>query len=350
VPGSWSWLPVSVTEFRDGDDGNAAYLAWTAANGHGYVINIQRSLNPSDARLHRAACRWINGTPSRGRGFVGSYIKVCSESVDELGQWAAVHAGSQIRACGTCRPAWTQDRARPSPEVPRTTRPSPQPTPPRTGALGVAPVSAAAMDRLVDACRSLPVRDYGYEQHDYMTNVLLTVLDLQMHNRVVERSTRHYWDQRQEQVRTLDDLGGLLARFPDDQEGNRAVARYLWGNDHWMRVHWLRGFARFLAEEDLRTQQALTEWARRSDYDRDFAGRVKYLGPAAYRWLVMRLGVDTVKPDAHLCRFVERNAGHAVSDAELVRVVTATARRLGQSPRELDAAIWEHERGEAGVV
>ncbi len=47
---------------------------------------------------------------------------------------------------------------------------------------------------------------------------------------------------------------------------------------------------------------------------------------------------------------VKRITGHAVSDAELVRVVTAAARRLDQSPRELDAAIWEHERGEAGVV
>ena len=83
-----------------------------------------------------------------------------------------------------------------------------------------------------------------------------------------------------------------------------------------MRVRWLRGFARFLAEEDLRTKEALTAWAWHSDFDRDFRGRVKYLGPAAYSWLVMRLGVDTVKPDVHLRRFVERVTGHPVSDAE----------------------------------
>lgn len=104
--GSWSWLPVSVTEFRDSDRGNDAYLAWTAANGgHGYLINIQRSLNPGDARLHHAACHWINGTGPRGAGFVGSYIKICSETLDELKQWAVAHVGSEIRGCGTCRPA-----------------------------------------------------------------------------------------------------------------------------------------------------------------------------------------------------------------------------------------------------
>ena len=51
-----------------------------------------------------------------------------------------------------------------------------------------------------------------------------------------------------------------------------------------MRVRWLLGFARFLAEQDLRTQEALTAWASHSDFDQDFRGRVKYLGPAAYSW------------------------------------------------------------------
>jgi hypothetical protein len=150
------------------------------------------------------------------------------------------------------------------------------------------PVTGAELDRLEDACRPLVVSEYRYEQHDYLTNVLLTVLDLQMHNRT--QSIRHYLDRRYEQVRTLDDLEELLAGFPDDRDGNTAVARYLWGNNHWVRAGWLRGLARFLAEENLRTQEALTLWARRSD------------------------------------------------------------RRLGHSARSLDAAIWEQERGETGAV
>ena len=36
-----------------------------------------------------------------------------------------------------------------------------------------------------------------------------------------------------------------------------------------------------------------------------------------------------------------RADGHPVTDGELVRAVTQAARRLGRSPRELDAAIWE---------
>jgi hypothetical protein len=60
---------------------------------------------------------------------------------------------------------------------------------------------------------------------------------------------------------------------------------------------------------------------------------------ATLRWVLG--SVDTVKPDVHLRRFVEDVVGHPVTDGELVRAVTQAARRLGRSPRELDAAIWE---------
>jgi hypothetical protein len=83
---------------------NDAYLRWTAMHSAGYVINIQKSLNPGDARLHRASCHWINGSPPRGDGFIGSYIKVCSDSLADLNAWASGRAGSTIRPCGTCRP------------------------------------------------------------------------------------------------------------------------------------------------------------------------------------------------------------------------------------------------------
>jgi hypothetical protein len=199
---------------------------------------------------------------------------------------------------------------------------------------------------LAEACRSLPERPWKHEERDYVTNVLVTVLDLQMNTVTVERSIQHYRDHRWGELRTLDQLAGLLRRFPDDKEGNRQLARYLWGNNLWTRAGRLRPLAAFLAGEQLQTQADLRAWARRSDYQRDFAGRVPGLGPAAYQSLLMRLGVDTVKPDVHVRRFVEEVVGHAVTDAELVRAVTEAARRLGRSSRELDGAIWE--RGALG--
>jgi len=46
---------MSAELFRDDDRG-----------GQGYVLNIQRTLNPSDARVHRADRPTITGTPPRG--------------------------------------------------------------------------------------------------------------------------------------------------------------------------------------------------------------------------------------------------------------------------------------------
>jgi hypothetical protein len=49
---------VSVELFRDDDQG---YLTWLSANAQGYVLNIQQTLTPSDARAHHARCSTITG-------------------------------------------------------------------------------------------------------------------------------------------------------------------------------------------------------------------------------------------------------------------------------------------------
>src|SRR5438477_4561069 len=119
------------------------------------------------------------------------------------------------------------------------------------------PLTQQEMDRLVDECRKLRIPEGGFVSedfepyNDYVTNVLLTVLDLQMQNVVVDNSIRHYNKFRRDEVRSLDDLGGMLARFQDSPEGNKAAAQYLWGNNHWTRIGWLRGLVQFLREQDL---------------------------------------------------------------------------------------------------
>lgn len=83
-----------MDQFRDDDHG---YLKWVTTHSHGCVINIQRTLNPADARMHRADCCTINGQPPRGRTWTEPYIKICSPSLDVLGQWAAKQPGSPIQ-------------------------------------------------------------------------------------------------------------------------------------------------------------------------------------------------------------------------------------------------------------
>jgi hypothetical protein len=90
---------MNVTRFDQNDRG---YLDWLAVNPNGYVINIERSVSGSDARLHRASCRTISGQPSRGNTWTGPYIKVCSNDIAALDGWATEATGAPIRRCGIC--------------------------------------------------------------------------------------------------------------------------------------------------------------------------------------------------------------------------------------------------------
>lgn len=87
---------MSAHEFRGDDTG---YLAWLAAHPAGHLINIERSYNPTNARVHHASCstlRRINGAQIDG------YVKVCADHLVDLETWAANHVGQAIQPCGRC--------------------------------------------------------------------------------------------------------------------------------------------------------------------------------------------------------------------------------------------------------
>jgi hypothetical protein len=111
----------------------------------------------------------------------------------------------------------------------------------------------------------------------------------------------------------------------------------------------LRALVAYLREVGVVDLDDLRAWAELSEFRRDFEGRVRYvadgrvygLGPAVFNWLVMRLGVETVKPDVRVRRFVETAIGRRTNDGEIVDAVTAAASALDVSPRRLDWSIWE---------
>lgn len=137
-----------------------------------------------------------------------------------------------------------------------------------------------------------------------------------------------------------------MRRWPDDQPGNTALAEYLWGYRQWTRAHLLRDLVAYFASIGVNDQASLRRWAATAEFTRDFQGRVRGLGPAVFQWLVMRQGVDTVKPDVHVHRFASRVLGRRLSDNDVVAVVVAAAGRLGRPAHRLDWAIWETSRAE----
>lgn len=172
----------------------------------------------------------------------------------------------------------------------------------------------------------------------------MTVLDFLMHTNVVDRAIRHFQDVRWDGVRTLEALESLLFRFPDEREGNTAVALYLWGYRYWTRVALLRRLVDYFRARGVTSQRALSQWARNSNYERDMKGQILGIGLAVYNWLVMRQGVDTIKPDVHLKRFVRSAIGRELADSQVVDALIRTAKELNMKAYQLDWNIWEHQR------
>ena len=200
--------------------------------------------------------------------------------------------------------------------------------------------------RLVNRCREIPPAKGIYLIDDYVRNMILTVLDYCMRTKAVERAHDYFVKTHGELIRTHHQLKDALLRFPATKEGNTAAARFLWNYRLWTRAQQLRGLLDYFEQRGVTTQEELKEWAREGDFDRDFRGRVPGLAFAVYKWLVMRQGVETVKPDVHVRRFAETTLGRRLSDQEIVGAFEAVARELSLRAYELDWRIWESQRQE----
>ncbi|MEZ5943938.1 MAG: HNH endonuclease signature motif containing protein [Planctomycetaceae bacterium] len=79
-----------------------SYLSWLESNPDGFVVNAENPPRVASTRLHRATCRHIS-TPERSNWTTTGYIKVCSNLIDELKQWAKGTVG-EVAPCGVCKP------------------------------------------------------------------------------------------------------------------------------------------------------------------------------------------------------------------------------------------------------
>lgn len=204
--------------------------------------------------------------------------------------------------------------------------------------------------KVTAAARVVPFTSSAYADTDFGTCLVSTVVDFQMHTTAVERALAHFEKARMDDLSTLGDFERRFAECPNTKDGNEQLAVKLFGYKMWTRVGLLRALVDFLRRSEISTFAELRAWASTSEY-RDFEGEVRYthdgrtygLGPAVYNWLIMRLGVDTAKPDVRLRRFVERAIGRRASDADVVDAVQRAARELGIEVRLLDWSIWEME-------
>lgn len=78
-------------------------------------------------------------------------------------------------------------------------------------------ISEADIEKLASAARLLPPNTSTYLEEDFVMNLLETVLDYMLQTEVVVRALERFRENRWNDVRTLDDLERVMARFPEDQ-------------------------------------------------------------------------------------------------------------------------------------
>lgn len=90
----------------------------------------------------------------------------------------------------------------------------------------------------------------------------------------------------------------------------------------------------------------LTAWAhsvKPTDYE---TFGVRGFGLSGFQYLRMLFGVQTIKPDVHICRFVSDAVGRTVGDDEALVLMEAAGKHLEWPLSRLDYAIWD--RGARG--
>jgi hypothetical protein len=199
--------------------------------------------------------------------------------------------------------------------------------------------------RLLSACAKL--KD-GPDNRcsNYGVNLINTVLDFQMLTSTVMTATEYFIETHGKC--NHERLLQIVASYPDTKQGNLQLANFLWDNNHWTRAKFLRIVLQRFNELGVRGQKSLARWARSADFKQDVQGRFKTqehsIGYALFLWLQLRTGVETVKPDVNVLKFVSEAIGRKVAGPEAVEALMAVAGKLGRSPSRLDAAIWEYQR------
>jgi len=92
--------------FRNDEQG---YFDWIAKHPDGFVLNSERKPVPRYLVLHTASCGHISGHTknyARNASTGRNYIKICSESIQEIEVWTLSIGAAQFSAiCKDCQPA-----------------------------------------------------------------------------------------------------------------------------------------------------------------------------------------------------------------------------------------------------
>ncbi|MCX7256486.1 MAG: hypothetical protein NTZ64_07035 [Polaromonas sp.] len=209
-------------------------------------------------------------------------------------------------------------------------------------------LSKEEMKSLLTACKELGSGP-DYTCDDYIQNIMNMALDFQMNSKVVGASVDYFNETHG--AKSHRKLRSLVNSFQNTKEGNIDLAIYLWNYKHWTRAKFLRKILDFFESHGIRGQRSLNRWVLAADFERDVQGQIKTeehsIGFALFHWMRLRHGVNTVKPDVHVLKFVENAIGRRPSNQEAVDGLTSAAKSLRRKASRLDAAIWHFQRDDS---
>ena len=174
---------------------------------------------------------------------------------------------------------------------------------------GSVALSNQEMKRLLKSCKKLDYRDADTSE-SYVENLQSVALDFQMHGDVVKKAFRHF---AKTKIDTYARLNSLINKHPNTEKGNRQLAKKLWGNNHWTRARFLRKLVsefgkKKVGKKKVRDQNTLRKWVEEADFNKDVKGQFTAgshgIGQVLFNWLKIRVGMDEIKADTHVQKFV----------------------------------------------
>ena len=207
-------------------------------------------------------------------------------------------------------------------------------------------ISNKEMKRLLKACKKLGNEDVD-RSSSYVRNLQSIALDFQMDGDVVKKSMRH---SAKAKIGTYARLKSLINKYPDTVMGNRQLAKKLWGYNHWTRAKFLRKLVREFSKRNVCNQKALRKWAEERDFNKDVKGQFTAgrhgIGRVLFNWLKIRVGVDTIKADTHVQKFVFNAIGRTPPVQDIESSLKTVAKKLDRPAAEINSAIWNFQRNQ----
>ncbi|MGI5897828.1 MAG: hypothetical protein ACOX6Q_01560 [Candidatus Dojkabacteria bacterium] len=118
-----------------------------------------------------------------------------------------------------------------------------------------------------------------------------------------------------------------------------------WNYRHIERVELLRNLLNYFKDFQKTNNiqgdiESLREWGNQSSVKKYRDWNIRGIAFTTYQYLRMLCGVDTVKPDIHILRVVEKGVGRKVGPRNAITLVECIAKEMGIKARSLDHAIW----------